>query len=223
MIFELFSEGDDTSTFPDVDDLWVRFLYRNSTDEGVSLYEYPMFGLGNSETRIKYQDFVSSIRKFSIDDVPSWCKTCGSVNIFCSTSRQTTSPSSTSDKGKNLDLSPAVAGVVGAVMTIAVVAVGAVSLAVFGGFRVHRTATGPKPASGGFKGAESREPDKDLAIAKNGAKHERIGSWELGGGRPVVDSMKDESVIGATHMRDIDDDGDSLIMGQRPVKPLEGV
>lgn len=227
VIFELFSDGTNTTSFPDEDDLWVRFLYRNGTEEDAPVYEYPLFGLGISQTRIKYRDFVSNIKRFSIDDVPTWCNTCNSVSIFCSALRQSSSTSSgKSSTSKDLNLSPAVAGVIGAVMAIAVIAVAIVSLAVFGRFGVHRNPPGQKTALGGFKGAEKMASDKDLSVARNGAKHERVGSWELGGpGRPVAGVSKDEPIVGATRMRHNDDDDDdhSSIMGSQPVQPRESL
>ncbi|KAK9773432.1 putative Histidine phosphatase superfamily [Seiridium cardinale] len=225
MIFELFSEGTDTSNMPGVEDLWIRFLYRNGTAADTPVYEYPLFDLGNSETRLKYKDFASHIQAFSINSVSEWCTTCDAVSTFCSTTRQTLDGDSTSStNSNNLNLSPAVAGVIGACMTIAVIAVVAVSLVVFGGFVVHRNSPSRKSNLAGFKGPEKMASDKDLTVAKNGARHERVGSWELGGpGRPVVGDSKDEPVFGATHMRNIDDDGDSIIMGREPVNPRESV
>jgi hypothetical protein len=66
--------------------------------------------------------------------------------------------------------------------------------------------------------------DEDLSVAKSGAKHERVGSWELGGpGGPIIEALKITSTFEATAMRDVDDDDDCNIMGKTPVKPLEGL
>ncbi|KAF7521643.1 hypothetical protein G7054_g12388 [Neopestalotiopsis clavispora] len=229
MIFELFSEDTDATRFPDTDDLWVRFLYRNGSSVENPIYEYPLFSHGNSETRIKYRDFVSSIRQFSINNIPAWCTACDAVNAFCATSR-TSSGGTSSKNHKNLDLSPAAAGAIGAAIAIAVGAMAAVLLFVFG-FGVQRRAPGRNTIFGGFKGQEKNASDRDVSITKNGAKHERVGSWELGAGTSVGPTdgpsagitKGGEPVIGATRMRDIDDDGDSLDIGRQPVKPLETV
>ena len=106
----------------------------------------------------------------------------------------------------------------------------AVLLFVFG-FGVQRRAPGRNSIFGGFKGQEKNASDRDVSITKNGAKHERVGSWELGAGTSVGPTdgpsagitKGGEPVIGATRMRDIDDDGDSLDIGRQPVKPLETV
>lgn len=227
MVFELFSEGMGTTSFPSTSDLWVRFLYRNSTDDSARMWEYPLFGLGNSETRIKYDDFVSNVLRFSINDIPTWCNTCDAVSTFCGTSRQVSEGSRTSGNSKDMNLSPAIAGVIGALMAIAVIAVAAVLLFVFGRFGFHRRPPGQKSIMGGFKGAKKMASDQDLSVAESGAKKERIGSWELGKTpQPVVSfsqggSPGNEPVFGATHMRNIDDDNDSIIMGRQPVKPRE--
>lgn len=229
VLFELFSEGTNTTSFPYIDDLWVRFLYRNSTDDDAPVWEYPLFGLGNSETRIKYKDFASSIQRFSLDDIPTWCNVCDAVSLFCATTRQTSNGSKASSNSKDRNLSPAIAGVIGAFMAVAATSVAAVLLFVFGGFRFRRNPDGLNSFLGGFKGAEKMASDQDLSVANSGAKHERVGSWELGkAGRAIVevsqgDASKQEPVFGATHMRNIDDDDDSILMGGQPVKPREGI
>ncbi|KAK6215862.1 hypothetical protein LQW54_004042 [Pestalotiopsis sp. IQ-011] len=228
MVFELFSEGTDTANFPTIDDLWVRFLYRNGSSADNPIYEYPLFSHGNSETRIRYSDFVSGIREFSINNVPAWCTTCDAVNIFCSAGRASSVGGSSSAKHHDLNLSPAAAGAIGAAIAIAVIGVAAVLLYVFGVLGFQRKSSGRSTGLGGSKGPEKMASDPDLSIAKNGARHERVGSWELGSGSapggPSTETTKGgESVLGATRMRDIDDDGDSMIIGRQPVKPHETV
>lgn len=227
MMFELFSVHSDTSPYPGKDDLWVRFLYRSSTDPGTGISEYPLFGRGYSESRMKYNDFVAEMKAFAIQDVLSWCSICGSTDLFCTALQQTTgnvTDSPNKNSTRSYTLSPVVAGVIGAITTLAVIAMAATSAAVFGGLRIHRADAGQKGSLGGFKGAEKMASDEDLSVAKGGAKHERVGSWELGGpGGLVVGASKHASTFEATTMRDVDDDDDSNIMGKTPVKPLERV
>ncbi|KAI0130338.1 histidine phosphatase superfamily [Xylariales sp. AK1849] len=227
MVFELFSVSSNISTFPVIDDLWVRLLYRNSTVEDAPLSEYPLFGLGNSETRLKYTDFVSSIHEFSVNDLPTWCNSCGSVAFFCQAFDQNSGHEPDSAAGSStagVSLSPALAGVIGAITAIAVIFLATVTAAVFGGIRIYRNDAGRKSSLGGFKGAEKMASDNDLSVAKNGARHERVGSWELGGpgAPPGMGAPKTETTFGATRMREADDDGDS-IMGRAPVKPRESI
>jgi hypothetical protein len=222
VVFELFSEGTDTTTFPSVNDLWVRFLYRNSTDPDTSLLEYSLFGLGNSETRIKYLEFRTNVRKFSAS-ILTWCSACNSKYSFCAgqlDSNGTSGSSSSGDSHKN-DPSPAVAGVIGAFMAIAVIGLTACTLAVFGGYRVSRNPPGRKSSLGGFKGAEKMASDRDLPVAKSGVRHERVGSWELAPpGKQVAEPPQIDATVIATHVRD-HDDGDSIFSGSKPVVPRE--
>ncbi|KAI2616238.1 phosphoglycerate mutase-like protein [Hypoxylon sp. NC1633] len=239
MVFELFSATNDASYFPEDDDLWVRFLYRNGTDADTPLTEYPLFGRDNSESRMRWTEFVSRIDDFSVRDVSSWCELCSSLTLFCSALSHSsgTSTSSSSDGGSgnnsNANLSPAVAGVIGAVTALAVLAFAGVTAFVFGGVRIRRKdsldAARRRSSLGGFKGAEKMASDHDVSIAKSGIRHERVGSWELGGPgstAPAIvgESGPDSTVFGASvrrNMKDLDD-GDS-ITGLSPVNPVERV
>lgn len=228
MVFELFSVDSDISSYPTNEDLWVRFLYRNSTDPEEPLMEYPLFGRGYSESSMKYNDFLSAMDSFAIRDLSVWCDVCDSPILFCAALEDNASgwigSAPTTSSKAVASLSPVVAGVIGAVMAIATIALAATSAAVFGGIRIRRADTGRKDSLGGFKGGERMASDKDVSVANSGAKHERVGSWELRGpDGPAGGDSKSETTFGATRMRDIDDDGDSVIMGRSPVKPLEGV
>ncbi|XXG96358.1 hypothetical protein Hte_002640 [Hypoxylon texense] len=238
MVFELFSTGGDDPSFPRQGDLWVRFLFRNGTDADAPMTEYPLFGRGNSETRMRWADFVDEIDKFSIREASQWCDMCSSVTLFCSALSHSSgsssgSPSSGSD-GTNSDvsLSPAVAGVIGAIITLGVICLAGATAFVFGGIRIRRK--GPTDAArrhgslGGFKGAEKMEPDRDVSVAKNGARHERVGSWELGGpgGVTVPPPAATESNAGTTFgasIRHHDDDDKDSFTGLVPVRPAEQV
>jgi hypothetical protein len=88
-------------------------------------------------------------------------------------------------------ISPAVAGVIGAVVTLVVVGILAAVLALLGGLRVYKIKTKGRSDLGGFKGGEKLASDADLTVAKAkvggivtgppaGRLHERVGSWELG-------------------------------------------
>ncbi|KAI1106421.1 phosphoglycerate mutase-like protein [Jackrogersella minutella] len=235
MVFELFSTVNDT-TYPTEDQFWIRFLYRNGTDSDEPLTEYPLFGRGNSETRMKWTDFQDSIAQFSIQDLSTWCDICGSVTLFCSSLSQdsdTSSDSANSSNGSNTNssLSPAVAGVIGAVTAIAALSLAGMTAFVFGGVRLRRR--GPSDADrrrsspGGFKGAENMASDHDVSIAKTGARHERVGSWELGGPGSIkapqptaVPENVSSGVFGASIRRDGDADS---VVGAQPVDPIERV
>ncbi|KAI1084621.1 phosphoglycerate mutase-like protein [Whalleya microplaca] len=231
--FELFSTdsaGGANASYPARDDLWVRFVYRNGTGADAPFTEYPLFGQGNSATRMRYSDFVDGINEFAIKDVASWCGVCDAVTLFCSALSSDTQGSSggvsNGSNNSNAALSPAVAGVIGAVVTLAVLGLATTTAFVFGGVRLRRADAGHRASLGGFKGAEKMASDHDVSIVKNGARHERIGSWELGGPGPAAGTAPaaegGASAFGASVGRKGDDDGDSIV-GRAPVKPTEGV
>ncbi|KAI0180746.1 phosphoglycerate mutase-like protein [Hypoxylon sp. FL1284] len=235
MVFELFSTNSDDSSFPRQNELWTRFLFRNGTDSDAPMTEYPLFSRGNSESRMRWSDFVDQMGKFSMRELSEWCDTCSSLTSYCSAfSHDSGSSSSSSSGGRDANniasLSPAVAGVIGAVTTIAVLGLAGTTAFVFGGLRIRRknpTENARRHSSlGGFRGAEKMEPDRDVSVAKNGVRHERVGSWELGT-HTVPPPIATESNTGATfgasiRRRDEDDDKDS-IAGLAPVRPAEQV
>ncbi|EXJ84660.1 hypothetical protein A1O3_05330 [Capronia epimyces CBS 606.96] len=195
-VFELISmQTDNTDAYPDTSDMFVRFLYQNGTDSDSSLVAYPLFGLSPSQSMISFVDFVAGLQKFEIFSVEDWCTTCSSFSVFCPAfvgtngSLDPTGRVSSHQKG----LSPAVAGVIGAVVTFAVAALLLGAVMFFGGVRMHRVRTTRRSDLGGFKGGEKLASDQDLTLPKGGAGaavitaeettpvrgHERVGSWEL--------------------------------------------
>lgn len=194
-VFELFAMTADnasTSTFPDVSDMFVRFFFQNGTDEYSSLVLYPLFGQSPSVEYVSWSEFVNGLSQFSLSGVGEWCTICGSYSIFC--------PAYTDDNGnsdkspsRKSGLSPVVAGVIGAVVSLAVAAIIFGLLMVLAGFRVHRKERGKRSSMAGFKGSQKLASDQDLTIPKGAAGatvsaaepdtvkgHERVGSWELG-------------------------------------------
>jgi hypothetical protein len=201
MAFELFSVDsvvNDTSSFPDESALQVRFLFRNGTDEGSDLNKYPLFSAGVDLPEMPWETFQEEMSAIMMNTVGDWCDACASESIFCavegtSSSDPFSSCSSSEAESHHKKVTPAVAGVIGAAVTLAFfLLVGALAMLI-GGVRFHRNASKSRHASfGGFKGAEKMASDPDLvssgivsgATAPAGASvvkgHERVGSWELG-------------------------------------------
>lgn len=206
MVFELFSytgEGNSfnaSATFPTTDDLWVRFLFRNGTSDTEELISYPLFGRGNSQVDMTWDDFVTGMGDFSLNEVSDWCTSCQSINLFCEaiwTDIDNGTSSSTNGNSHEKKLSPVIGGVIGATVTIGLFIICAIVLILFG-FRLdyhEKRAKGVdgseggigvlkrNGSAGGFKGAEKLASDTDLRL-KSGAgativRHERVGSWEL--------------------------------------------
>lgn len=147
MAFELFT-SDNITAFPEsTDDLQVRFLFRNGSDAGTPLTEFPLFG--QSTTGMSWATFSREMQTRAITEVSEWCGICGSKEAFCQSASSSSSaaPSGSSNSGSASGMSNAVAGVIGAMVTLAVVAVCGAAF-----FLVRRR---KRAAAGGFGGAEA--------------------------------------------------------------------
>ena len=200
MVFEIFSNSNNTNDFPSEDDLQVRFFFRNGTADSQNLQEYPLFGYGPDRSVISWTDFRNTVADFAILNTGHWCYVCGAQTSFCNQLTQIVigtpgdSSSGSGSSGRKV-LSPAIYAVIGAVVILALLMLTTIILALFG-FRLQRNGkshrasdlghlqTSPISAgAGGFKGAEKLASDVDLTL-KGGAgatviRHERVGSWEL--------------------------------------------
>lgn len=209
--FELYTwqPPNSTATWPNsTDDLYVNAYFRNGTDMNPNTvngqyHAYPLFGNGPSQTEMRWVDFSAELSNVMITSVGDWCLQCGASNIFCaawnaSDGFQLTGPSSVNDSNhpRGKELSPAVAGVVGAIVALVVAGLLFGLTMLLAGVRLHRVERGRKRSDlGGFKGSQKLASDKDLTIPKGGAVvgasverssspvspigHERVGSWEL--------------------------------------------
>ena len=197
MIFELFSLSlNATDDYPDRADLSVRFLFQNGTGNGSEMVSYSLFG-NDPSASMSFDEFVAGMEAIWMPSVADWCNTCSSLSIFCPAlvgdggDGSSFGPSTGASSSGHHDVSPAVAGVIGAVVALVVAGIITAVLALFGGLRVYR-AKG-RSDLGGFKG-ERLASDQDLTLAKGnvgtsvtsvsspsaGKLHERVGSWELG-------------------------------------------
>jgi len=239
MIFELFSNTANATAFPDIKDMWVRFLFRNGTDPSTPLLTYPLFGRGNSATDMTWDDFEMKMNTITLSEIGTWCETCGSLAMYCSQFEDNWTNSTTGGSGSSSTsspsssgLSPTIAGVLGAAVTIAAFVL-FFSLAVLcGGVRFYRNGSKRQSSLGGFKGAEKLASDTDLTVAKAGAsgavvRHERVGSWELTDAAKKDNDAKHGSldrVVSTADYSKHDDDGISVVnpFGE-PVKADERV
>lgn len=153
MTFELFTNATVNSTsYPSEDDINVRFLFANGTAAENPLTEYPLFGL--SESSISWPMFVSEMNKFAIGDQVDWCAACGNTTGTCAsttTSSNSSSSSTASSSSNSGGMSRAVAGVIGAMVTLAVILGLEALIMLIGGLRLiskkHLGATnGASPA-----------------------------------------------------------------------------
>ena len=126
MVFEMFTNASTdvtTANFPSEDDIYVRFLYRNGTaTDATPPIQYPLFGTGQMD--LTWNDFKGHMNDFSIGDTGAWCHACGNTTGICEAyAAGGSSASSTSEScdGAGNGLSPAVNGVIGAMVTLAVI------------------------------------------------------------------------------------------------------
>lgn len=130
MTFELVTNSS-ASPFPSPTDISVRFLFHNGTVSNSSgPAEFPLFGQQN--TVIPWTTFADEMQNIAIGTQNGWCTACGNTTGVCATT--TAASVSTREGGK----SKAVAGVIGAMVTLAVVLGVEALLFFFGGLTIRR-------------------------------------------------------------------------------------
>lgn len=198
LVFELYSFDDSyIPSYPSTDGLYVRFFLHNGTSNDTTWQSYPLFGHGPSRDFLPYNEFVQEIETFSLGSTEQWCTLCKSESVFCK------GVLGDKDSTQKKRMAPAVAGVIGAVITL--VAIGLLTVIGLLVCRVRfrkRGEGGRKPSLGGFKGTGKLASDTDVTfrhpiwgtskaadehandeITAGGVVvpgHERLGSWEMG-------------------------------------------
>lgn len=224
------------TVFPNSTDLFVKFYYQNGTDPYSQLIQYPLFGNSPSAAMVSYGEFVAAVSKFSLSGVGEWCRTCqkgASQSIFCPA--YTNNNNNLTLNSSRRGLSPAIAGVIGAIVTLAVAAMLFSLVMLIGGIRFHKKEGKRTSPLGGFKGSQKLASDQDLTLPKGGAGatiittepevhgprgHERVGSWEL---RQKEIGAIDASAV-RNHRRPSYEDDDIQINPHSPaVRPHEQV
>ena len=242
-VFEMYSDttGSEALTFPSVDELWVRFYFRNGTDD--TYQAYSLFGLGPDQFEMRYGDFILAMQSYGIGNIGFWCQQCGpefdeSTRVFCSYWNTSNSlydwgePDGFGGSSWKHNLSPAVSGVIGAIVALGIAGLIFAAIMLIGGVRFHRVHS-RKSELGGFKGSQKLASDRDLTLPKGGAivgatvetpgspvtgGHERVGSWEL--------KQHDLPNIAATHPArrpSFEEDEEVDISNRKPVRPDERV
>ena len=128
MVFEMFTNTSSEitiSNYPSEDDIYIRFLYYNGTaTDSTPPAPYPLFGTGSNI--LSWKDFSSSMNDFAIGDTGAWCTACGNSTGICAPyasgdSSDDSEPASDGNQSSSNGLSPVVNGVIGAMVTLAVV------------------------------------------------------------------------------------------------------
>ncbi len=128
LTFELFTSAA-PSPFPSPEDLQVRMLFRNGTvsrNGGSTPTAYPLFG--QTATSLPWKTFAEEMSKFAVKGTDEWCQACGNTTGKCagagaasSSASPASSSSSSSAAADHGGLTTPVAGVIGAMVTLAVV------------------------------------------------------------------------------------------------------
>ena len=138
MTFELVTNATvSSSSSPQTKDISVRFLYHDGPASSDSeLKAYPLFG--QSETTLTWNDFTERMDAIAVGDQRAWCAACGNSTGVCTVSEASSPTGAAAGAKGSGGLSNAVAGVIGAFVTLAVV-LGVEALVMLGsGLRVVR-------------------------------------------------------------------------------------
>ncbi|KAL4964322.1 histidine phosphatase superfamily [Aspergillus stella-maris] len=122
MAFELFTDNNVTS-FPveeEIDSLRVRFLFRNGSDSSTRLTPYPLFG--RNETSLTWDNFRFEMRQTTVESPEAWCNDCNNNSDMCAALRRSSNPDHPISHYSPERMSNAVAGVIGAMVTLGVIA-----------------------------------------------------------------------------------------------------
>lgn len=233
MVWELFTSqtAAANASYPLISDLRVRFLFRNGSTNSAPLVQYPLFGGSVDHPDISWTDFLVGSESIMVQKVGDWCDKCGSVTPWCALygSNSTllgeilgtgqngpSGGSAGNNNGSQSKVSTPVAGVIGAVVTLAVIALALTAAILFLGIGFHKRPSrrNSRKSLGGFKGSEKLASDADLpkgfeagtgagAAGAIGAAsihergHERVQSWELGKKRDDVPVRADTEAMGS--------------------------
>lgn len=122
MTFELVTNAA-PSPFPKVEDLGVRFFFRNgSAGNDSEPIAYPLYGQQN--TTLSWNDFAVGMKKFAVGSQADWCEACGNSTGVCASGRANASSISAKDsegRGGSGSISKVVAGVIGAMVTLTII------------------------------------------------------------------------------------------------------
>ncbi|KAL4939834.1 hypothetical protein BDV06DRAFT_198027 [Aspergillus oleicola] len=161
MVWELVTNSTSDS-FPSTDEISVRFAFHNGTLTGgdSTPVQYPLYGQ-NSAT-IPWNTFVEQTEKIAIMTTSQWCAVCGNTDGQCASSSKSDSDSdsdsasSDSADGNDGGISKAVAGVIGAMVTLAVILGLEALFLLVGPFRLSKKGAAAPAAAVAAETAESK-------------------------------------------------------------------
>ncbi|KAK4570044.1 hypothetical protein LTR86_003014 [Recurvomyces mirabilis] len=145
LTFEMFTNSStaiSSSSYPSTDEIFVRTMFHNGTTSNISEPTvYPLFGSGQDV--LSWNDFTAGMNKFAVGTTKEWCSACGNTTGTCAAYQATgtsggsssgSSPSASAKSGNGL--SPAVNGVIGAMVTLAIVLGLEALILLVGGYKI---------------------------------------------------------------------------------------
>lgn len=156
MVWELYTDSNGPVTYPvDPSSLNVRFLFHNGTSSNISAPSvYPLFN--STGPSMRFSDFEQATGKFSVGNTQQWCQLCGNSTGTCAQYAGNTGSSGNggvvqSSGSGGSHLSNAVAGVIGAMVTLGVILLVEVAVLLVGGLRLvsKKRLAGPAAAGNG--------------------------------------------------------------------------
>lgn len=136
MVLELVTNaaGDN---FPNAKDISVRFMFHNGTITGSDEPTvYPLYG--QSKTVLPWSEFVSKTQEMAVVNDAQWCQMCGNADGKCASSSSGSASANSSGASNSGGISRAVAGVIGAMVTLAVILGLQALFFLVGGFRITK-------------------------------------------------------------------------------------
>jgi hypothetical protein len=190
--FELYSSSpvspsSDEAPYPNPEDIYVRFLFQNGTSGTLS--SFPYLGRTKADPDPTMREFFQEIanRARLVTSPSTWCDTCGDSAIWCPAYDYNGfggSGITTGGNGGHIHgMSATIGGVIGAMVTLAVVGLVTIAAMLLSGLRFTRTGKGPLAGRfGGRHGAPRSTGGKTLGGAWFGRNttHKRQSSG-LGG------------------------------------------
>ena len=192
MVFEMFSKThDENQEYPSSTDLFIRFFFRNGTGSSSQLVPYPLFGASDT-LNLSVDDFMENMQNISISSPADWCSMCQNDGMFCAAYSNLEAGGdgtiAVNRIATNRGMKPVLAGVIGAIVTLAAASIILALFMLFGGVRFHRARAQRRSTLGGFKAGQKLASDQDVPDnePKGGpgtiipAKgDDRVNSWEL--------------------------------------------
>jgi acid phosphatase len=139
MAWELITNAPGTD-IPSESDISVRFVFHNGTiNNSAQLQAYPLFG--QSTIELPWTQFVESTNRFALRSEQQWCQACGNSTGICALTANESARPLPSDSSSN-GISPPVAGVIGAMVTLGVLGLLVALIMLVFGLRLVRVSAG---------------------------------------------------------------------------------